>query len=308
MRRLGAVPDAAGEVEFRVWAPNASSVMLDDGRALEPEDEGCHHRRLVADDYRFVLDRGPALPDPCSRWQPEGLRGPSRVLDTRTFAWSVDPVTVPREALVLYELHVGAFSREGTFDGVVQRLPELAALGVTAIELMPVATFPGERGWGYDGVLTYAPHRAYGGPEGLARLVDAAHAHGLAVLLDVVYNHVGPGSELLAAYGPYFTDRHETFWGEAIDYSQRGVREWAIQNAELWVRDYRIDGLRLDATHAIFDETDPHVMLELAARVRAARPGALVIAEMEVGNLDPIERWATTRSGQTSSTTRCTCS
>ncbi len=291
MRRLGAVPDAAGEVEFRVWAPNASSVMLDDGRALEPEDEACHHRRLVADDYRFVLDRGPALPDPCSRWQPEGLRGPSRVLDTRTFAWSVDPVTVPREALVLYELHVGAFSREGTFDGVVQRLPELAALGVTAIELMPVATFPGERGWGYDGVLTYAPHRAYGGPEGLARLVDAAHAHGLAVLLDVVYNHVGPGSELLAAYGPYFTDRHETFWGEAIDYSQRGVREWAIQNAELWVRDYRIDGLRLDATHAIFDETDPHVMVELAARVRAARPGALVIAEMEVGNRDPIERW-----------------
>src|SRR5581483_5243550 len=124
VRRLGAVPDAAGEVEFRVWAPNASSVMLDDGRALEPEDEGCHHRRLVADDYRFVLDRGPALPDPCSRWQPEGLRGPSRVLDTRAFAWSADPVTVPREALVLYELHVGAFSREGTFDGVVQRLPE----------------------------------------------------------------------------------------------------------------------------------------------------------------------------------------
>src|SRR5581483_11834102 len=266
VRRLGAVPDAAGEVEFRVWAPNASSVMLDDGRALEPEDEGCHHRRLVADDYRCVLD-------------------------TRAFAWSADPVTVPREALVLYELHVGAFSREGTFDGVVQRLPELAALGVTAIELMPVATFPGERGWGYDGVLTYAPHRAYGGPEGLARLVDAAHAHGLAVLLDVVYNHVGPGSELLAAYGPYFTDRHETFGGEAIDYSQRGVREWAIQNAELWVRDYRIDGLRLDATHAIFDETDPHVMVELAARVRAARPGALVIAEMEVGNRDPIERW-----------------
>jgi maltooligosyltrehalose trehalohydrolase len=130
---------------------------------------------------------------------------------------------------------------------------------VTAIELMPVATFPGERGWGYDGALTYAPHRAYGGPHSLARLVDAAHANGLAVILDVVYNHVGPGSQL-AAFGPYFTDRYDTFWGDAIDYSHRGVREWAIQNAELWVRDYRIDGLRLDATHAIFDDSQPHIM------------------------------------------------
>src|SRR5205823_4767905 len=150
-------------------------------------------------------------------------------------------------------------------------------------ELMPVATFPGERGWGYDGVLTSAPHRAYGGPQALARLVDAAHARGLAVILDVVYNHVGPGSEL-ASFGPYFTDRFDTFWGDALDYSQRGVREWAIQNAELWVRDYRIDGLRLDATHAIFDESKPHIMVELAERVRAAHPGVLVIAEMAVGD------------------------
>jgi len=291
VRALGAVP-AAGEVEFRVWAPNAPRVSVA-GEPLEPEQDGFAARRVPfrpGDEYRYVLDANVAA-DPCSRWQPEGLRGPSRVLDAGAFAWSGEAVTVPLDELVVYELHVGTFSPEGTFDGVVPRLPELAALGVTAIELMPVATFAGERGWGYDGVLVYAPHCAYGGPDGLARLVDAAHAHGLAVLLDVVYNHVGPGSELLAAFGPYFTERHSTFWGDAIDYSQRGVREWAIQNAELWVRDYRIDGLRLDATHAIFDDGEPHVMAELAERVRAARPGALVIAETEVGNREPIERW-----------------
>jgi maltooligosyltrehalose trehalohydrolase len=212
------------------------------------------------------------------------------VLDTGAFRWDADAVAVPLEDLVVYELHVGTFTYEGTFDAVVPRLPELAALGVTAIELMPVATFPGERGWGYDGVLTYAPHRAYGGPYGLARLVDAAHANGLAVILDVVYNHVGPGSQL-AAFGPYFTDRYETFWGDAIDYSHRGVREWAIQNAELWVRDYRIDGLRLDATHAIFDESEPHIMTELATRVRAVHPGALVIAEAAIGDRRPLDEW-----------------
>jgi maltooligosyltrehalose trehalohydrolase len=212
------------------------------------------------------------------------------VFDTSAFTWDEGPVALPLEDLIVYELHVGTFTQDGTFDAVVPRLPELAALGVTAIELMPVATYPGERGWGYDGVLTYAPHRTYGGPYGLARLVDAAHANGLAVILDVVYNHVGPGAQL-DHFGPYFTDRYDTFWGEAIDYSHRGVREWAIQNAELWVRDYRIDGLRLDATHAIFDETEPHIMTELAARVRAAHPGARVIGEAAVGDRRPLEEW-----------------
>jgi maltooligosyltrehalose trehalohydrolase len=191
----------------------------------------------------------------------------------------------------MYELHIGAFTQEGTFETAAARMPELAELGITAVELMPVATFPGERGWGYDGVLTFAPHRAYGGPQGLARFVDAAHAAGLAVILDVVYNHIGPGSELVGAFGPYFTDRHGTFWGDAIDYSRPAVREWAIQNAEQWIRDYRIDGLRLDAVHAIFDESPEHVLAELAERVRAIRPGVLVISEMELGNRAPIERW-----------------
>jgi maltooligosyltrehalose trehalohydrolase len=284
-----------------VWAPNATGVTIR-GQTLAPEGDGVFAAQLgfsAGDEYRFELagvrplnsrhESGTA--DPCSRSQPGGLRGPSQVLDTAAFEWTAESVRVPLEELVIYELHVGAFTPEGTFDAVAPRLPALRELGVTAIELMPVATFPGERGWGYDGVLTFAPHRAYGGPEGLARLVDAAHAADLAVILDVVYNHVGPGSELLAAYGPYFTDRYDTFWGDAIDYSRRGVREWAIQNAEQWVRDYRIDGLRLDATHANYDETKPHKMVELARRVREAHPGALVISEMEVANRRPLDEW-----------------
>jgi maltooligosyltrehalose trehalohydrolase len=276
-----------------VWAPNAQRVEVD-GRALEPEGDGFHAARLEAaagDDYGFSLDGGPPLADPCSRWQPDGLRGLSRVLDTRSFEWSCDPVAVPLEELVIYELHVGTFTRGGTFDAAIPKLAGLAELGVTAVELMPVPTFPGERGWGYDGVLTFAPHRAYGGPQALARFVDAAHAAGLAVILDVVYNHVGPGSELLTAFGPYFTDAHDTFWGQAIDYSREGVREWALQNAELWVGDYRIDGLRLDATHAIVDESYPHVMKELAERVHALHPGALAIAETQLGEREPIREW-----------------
>jgi maltooligosyltrehalose trehalohydrolase len=183
-------------------------------------------------------------------------------------------------------LHIGTFTREGTFQAVIPHLRQLRELGVTAIELMPVATFPGARGWGYDGVYTSAPHPAYGGPDGLARLVDAAHREGLGVLLDVVYNHIGPGSEAIAAFGPYFTDRFETFWGTAIDYSHRGVREWAIQNALMWTNDYRIDGLRLDAVHSVHDDSPVHVLRELKERV----PG-LIISEMGYADFTPLEEW-----------------
>jgi maltooligosyltrehalose trehalohydrolase len=287
------VPVGPGQVEVRVWAPNAAHVEAG-GTLLAPEGDGFFAGRAElapGDDYWFSLDGGEPLPDPCSRWQPEGLRGPSRVLDTSAFEWKSHPVVVPLEELVIYELHVGTFTLAGTLDSAADRLPDLAELGVTAVEVMPVATFPGDRGWGYDGVLDFAPHRAYGGPGALARFVDSAHACRLAVILDVVYNHVGPGSELIAAFGPYFTDRYETFWGGAIDYSRRGVREWAIQNAEQWVRDYRIDGLRLDATHAIFDDSEPHVLRELADRVHAVHPGALVISEAAIGDRRPIEAW-----------------
>jgi maltooligosyltrehalose trehalohydrolase len=288
VRRLGAVPYEDGTTEVCVWAPSAGSVAVRSDEEIELERDGeCWVGRFSGDDYLLVMD-DEAWADPCSRWQPEGVRGPSRVLDTAAFEWNDDGWDgVALDELVIYELHVGTVSKEGTFDGVVPRLRGLRELGVTAIELMPVATFPGERGWGYDGLYTYAVHPVYGGPQGLARLVDAAHAEGLGVILDVVYNHVGPGNEALTAFGPYFTDRHETFWGDALDYAQRGVREWAIQNAEQWVRDFHVDGLRLDATHAIFDDSPLHVCAELKQRVG----DALVISEMEVGDWRPIEAW-----------------
>lgn len=294
---FGAVPVEPGTVELRAWAPNAGTVAVRLAGGDHPLTEAAdgvwegHVPASPGDDYRFVLDGAEAWPDPCSRWQPQGVGGPSRVLDTTAF--EIAPGTgLALEELVLYELHVGTFSREGTFDGVIPRLAGLRDLGVTAIELMPVATFPGNRGWGYDGLYTFAPHAAYGGPEGLARLVDAAHREGLGVVMDVVYNHLGPGNEALRAFGPYFTGRFgKTPWGDALDYSQRGVREWAIQNAELWVRDYGIDGLRIDAVHAVQDNGDPHVLVELAERVRALRPDALVISEMGPPDFRPLREW-----------------
>ena len=294
---LGAIPVEPGLAELRVWAPHARSVavrLASGDHALAEEEEGFWAAAAPAtagDDYRFVLDGDDVWPDPCSRWQPDGVRGPSRILDTGAFRITAGP-GVPLEELVLYELHVGTFSAAGTFDGVVPRFAALRELGVTAIELMPVATFPGSRGWGYDGLYTSAVHPVYGGSEGLARLVDAAHREGLGVVLDVVYNHLGPGNEALRAFGPYCTDRvAETPWGEVLDYSQAGVREWAIQNAELWVRDYRVDGLRLDSVPHVYDDSPRHVLAELADRVRAANPRALVISEVGPPDFRPLTDW-----------------
>jgi maltooligosyltrehalose trehalohydrolase len=254
-------------------------------QVLEPEGHGIYADVLEAapgDDYYVLLD-GKRRPDPCSRFQPRGIRGPSRVVDTGAFEWTAEPVGVAPADLVVYELHVGCFSGAGTFDGAIPYLAGLAELGVTAIEIMPVAAFPGERGWGYDGIYAYAPFAPYGGPEGMARLVDAAHVAGLAVILDCVYNHLGTsGVKAMTAFGPYFSDGHQTGWGKGINYDgERSdpVREWAIQNAEMWVRDYRIDGLRLDAVHAILDESPTHLVAELTARVHAIREDATVIAE-----------------------------
>jgi maltooligosyltrehalose trehalohydrolase len=292
---LGAVPRDAGLVEFRVWAPSAGHVtvrLAGGDHPLEPAADGTWAALVPAaagDDYRFVLDGGEALPDPCSRFQPDGVHGPSRVVATG-FGVAAGP-RLDLDTLVIYELHVGTFTEEGTFDAVVPHLTELRELGVTAIELMPVATFPGNRNWGYDGLYIHAPHPVYGGPDGLARLVGSAHGAGLGVVLDVVYNHIGPGSEAIGAFGPYFTDRYDTFWGDAIDYSQPGVREWAIQNAELWIRDYGADGLRLDAVHAIHDDSERHVLRELADRVRAISPQALVISETAIGDDRPLQAW-----------------
>jgi maltooligosyltrehalose trehalohydrolase len=287
--RLGAIPTGDGAFELTVWAPKAGSLGVlaaDSVHPLERGDDGVFTGTFPGGEYLLVLDGADMWPDPCSRFQPYGVRGASATVDPGGFEWS-DWGGVTLDELVLYELHVGTFTEEGTFDAAISRLPALAELGVTAIEVMPIATFPGERGWGYDGLYTYAPHPQYGGPHGFARLVDAAHAHGLGVFLDVVYNHVGPGNEALTAFAPYFSPKHKTFWGDAIDYGERWVREWALQNAEQWVRDYHVDGLRLDAVHAIFDDSPTHICKELKERVG----DALVISEMEIDDWRPIDEW-----------------
>ena len=294
-RPLGTTVLGDGRVRFRVWAPkpDAVAVRLRAGDvALRDVGYGVWEgeaQAAVGEDYWLVAD-GRRYPDPCSRWQPKGLRGPSRIVDPSAFAWTDaawDGVAL--RDLVIYELHVGTFTQDGTFDAAIEHLPALAELGVTAIELMPVAEFPGRHGWGYDGVYLWSAFSAYGGPEGLARLVDAAHAAGLAVILDVVYNHVGAsGERALRALGPFFTDRYSTFWGEALNYDGEdsgGVLEWVLQNAEMWVRDLHVDGLRLDAIHAIFDGSATPLLAELGERVHRADPRALVIAES--GRNDP---------------------
>lgn len=292
-RPHGATPAGDGRTTFRAWAPRAERVELEvDGRTVALTDEGYGVHAATVDaphgtDYRFVLD-GQPLPDPSSRWQPDGIRGTSRVVDPGAFSWTDDGWKgVDRAASVLYELHVGTFTPEGTFDAATPHLQGLADLGVTAIEIMPVAEFPGVRGWGYDGVFLSAAQSSYGGPEGLARLVDAAHAAGLGVLLDVVYNHLGAsGVQAIEAFGPYLTDKHDTFWGKAVNYDDEDcdpVREWVLQSAEGWIRDFHLDGLRLDAIHAIYDASARPVVGEISARVHAAGAAAgrttMVVAE-----------------------------
>ncbi len=285
-RRLGARVLGDGRTEFRVWAPRADHVELElRGERVGLADAGLGVYEAIApagngDEYRFVLD-GTPLPDPSSRWQPAGLRGPSRVLELPPVS---DGLRAPAlRDLVLYELHIGTFSPEGTFAGAIPYLDELARLGVTAIEIMPVAEFPGARGWGYDGVYISAAQSSYGGPHELAALVAAAHAAGLLVILDVVYNHVGAsGVTALETFGPYFTERYDTPWGRAINYDDGDsdpVREWVLQSAVGWVAEFGIDGLRLDAIHAIYDSGADPIVAALARRVHAVRDDALVIAE-----------------------------
>jgi maltooligosyltrehalose trehalohydrolase len=298
---LGARPVDAERAEFRVWAPHAetASVKLR-GREEPLADagfgiwEGVLEARAGAD-YSFVLDGGRPLPDPATRWQPNGLRGASRVYATETPAPLSDPPSL--EHLVIYELHVGTFSEEGTFEAAIPHLAELARIGVTAIEIMPVAEFPGARGWGYDGVYISSAQSSYGGPAGFQRLIDAAHTRGLAVILDVVYNHVGAsGVKALDEYGPYFTGKYDTPWGKAMNYDDElcdPVREWVLQSAEGWVRDFGVDGLRLDAIHAIYDSSAEHIVQAVARRVHAANPAALVIAESGLNDphvMRPVDR------------------
>ncbi len=263
---------------LEVWAPKADRIELLTGKsklAMLPFESGWWKAKeslVHGQDYWFLLDGKGPFPDPRSPWQPKGINGPSRWLDHHRFAWSDEKWQPgPLSSSLIYELHVGTFTREGTFKAVTRRLDHLLDLGVTHIELMPVAEFSGERGWGYDSVELYAPHHGYGQPEELKELVNICHSKGIALILDVVYNHLGPAGNYLALFGPYFTDRYQTPWGDAVNFDgpdSDQVRRFFIDNALMWLRDYHFDGLRIDAVHAILDTSAIHFLEQLADEVK----------------------------------------
>lgn len=277
---IGATP-VTGGVHFRVWSPLADSVEVI--RCARGEEASCPLSRVgeyfqgtipgmgPGDCYWYLLDGTLRRPDPASRCQPGGVHGPSQVVAPDSFAWADGQWRgVALEELITYELHVGTFTPEGTFGAAVERLDYLQELGITALELMPVAEFPGSRNWGYDGVFPFAPHHAYGGPDGLKSLVDACHRRGLAVILDVVYNHLGPEGNYLHAFAPYFTDHYRTPWGDAVNFDgpgSDGVRHYVIGNALHWISEYHLDGLRLDAIHGIYDSSAGHILRDITRAV-----------------------------------------
>jgi maltooligosyltrehalose trehalohydrolase len=273
-----------GGVRFRLWAPNQTkvSLVLNEGSRvpMTRAEDGWHELTSptckAGTLYRFVLEDGLAVPDPASRFQPADVHGPSEVIDPAGYAWDDDSWRGrPWEECIVYELHIGAFTQQGTFRSAIERLDYLAELGITAIEIMPVADFPGDRNWGYDGVLIFAPDSSYGRPDDLKALVDAAHARNIMVFLDVVYNHFGPDGNYLPTYSPIFTEHHKTPWGAAVNYDADGsrqVRQFVLENAAYWIEEFHFDGLRLDAVHAIKDDSDIHILEEIASRVRGAAP------------------------------------
>jgi maltooligosyltrehalose trehalohydrolase len=292
----GAEVSASG-VHYRVWAPKAAAMSIEilsaNGRPLRsvplsPADRGYFHGLdslgAAGDRYKFRLDNGESLPDPASRWQPEGVHGPSMVVDPRSFQWSDGGwQRPPFRDLVIYELHVGAFTKKGTFRAAIEKLEHIRDFGANAIELMPIGDFGGGRNWGYDGVYLFAPSRAYGSPRDLRALVDAAHRTGLTVILDVVYNHFGPDGNYLHAYiGNYLDEAEKTPWGGAIRYAHpdfKPLRDLVVSNPGYWMREFHIDGFRFDATHEIFDDSPHHILQELTASIHT--PGGFAIAEDE---------------------------
>lgn len=300
---MGATP-LAGGVRFRVWAPLAESVAVircGEEASYLLSRAGEYFQGTIAgmgpgDRYWYLLNGTLRRPDPASRSQPDGVHGPSRVVDAASFCWTDGQWRgVALEALITYELHVGTFTPEGTFTAAIRRLDYLVELGVTAVELMPVAEFPGTRNWGYDGVFPFAPHHAYGGANGLKALVDACHRRGLAVILDVVYNHLGPEGNYLHPFAPYFTGRYRTPWGDAINFDgpdSNGVRHYVIANALHWVSEYHVDGLRLDAIHGIYDFSARHILLDISQAVdslaRQQGRKVHVIAESDLNDVRTI--------------------
>jgi maltooligosyltrehalose trehalohydrolase len=308
---IGATRLSSGAWQFHVWAPNVGELSL---HILGPKEHMIPMERselgycdAIVENaganirYLYRLDGTRELPDPASRFQPDGVHAPSQTVDVAAFHWTDNNWKgIGLDRTIFYELHVGTFTPEGTFDAAIHRLDELAALGVTTIELMPIAQFPGGRNWGYDGVYPFAPQNTYGGPAGLQCFVDAAHARGLSVALDVVYNHLGPEGNYSAAFGPYFTERYRTPWGMAVNYDDAGsdqVRRHFISNALYWLEAYHIDALRLDAIHGIFDFSALHILAELKSEVislaeRLGRPLHL-IAESDLNDarvLHPADR------------------
>jgi maltooligosyltrehalose trehalohydrolase len=296
-----------GGVRFRVWAPKVSSVSLILKGKKEPiqmNAEGKGYFSIFIQGfesgtrYWYLLNEDRPRPDPISRSQPEGVHGPSEVVDPRQFKWKdQDWKGIPLKEMIFYEIHTGTFTKEGTFEAIIPFIDYLKNdLGITALELMPVGQFPGERNWGYDGVYLYAPQNSYGGPMGLKHLINACHRKGLAVILDVVYNHLGPEGNYLGDYGPYFTDRYKTPWGSAINFDgpeSDEVRQFIIDNALYWVTEYHIDGLRLDAVHGIFDFSARHILFDIREAVhqkakRLARH-IVVIAESDLNDVRVVD-------------------
>ena len=286
--------------QFRVWAPKAQTVEVKFGdarTALEQTHGGWWQVAILSagpgTDYGYIVDgEEPAVPDPRSLWQPEGIHKASRVYDHSAFGWSDGGWRAPVfPSAVVYELHIGTFTSEGTFDAAIAKLDWLKELGITHVEVLPVVAFPGHRGWGYDGVDLFAVYEPYGGPEGLKRLVDAAHGKGLAMILDVVYNHFGPDGNYTGKFAPYLTSLHTTPWGDAVNFEDAGsheVRRFFIDNALMWLRDYHFDGLRLDAVTAYMDRSATNFMEELAREIREleAETGRnlVVIAESDLND------------------------
>src|SRR5580704_3067107 len=299
----GATPLPGGGVQFRVWAPHVRTLAVNmDGAIFPMAREGEDFQVLApraqpGQTYTLVLDDAKERPDPVSRSQPQGVHGRSEIIDPEAFAWSdQDWKGLALDEYIIYEVHTGTVTLEGTFEGVLGKIPYLKDLGITAIELMPVAEFPGCRNWGYDGVDLFAPHSCYGGPDGLKKLVNACHEAGLAVVLDVVYNHLGPEGNYLAEFGPYFTDHYRTPWGQAINFDgpgSDGVRQFIIDNALFWLTEYHVDALRLDAIHGIYDLGARHILAELAERFhqQAAELGlrAWLIVESDLNDVRVVQ-------------------
>jgi maltooligosyltrehalose trehalohydrolase len=308
---FGALPQADGSTRFRVWAPKAKSLAV---KIFGQEERTISLERTEQDvfeavaletgagaDYKFIIDDERERPDPVSRWQAQGVHGPSRIVDPNEFSWTdAEWKGLPLKELIIYELHVGTFTAEGSFQSVTEKLAHLKALGITAIEIMPVAEFPGGRNWGYDGAHLYAPQSTYGGPFGLKTLVDACHREGLAVILDVVYNHLGPEGNYLGEYAHIFSKHYRTPWGDALNFDSAhsdGVRRYFIENALYWLTEYHVDGLRLDAIHRIMDKSPRHILSEIAEEFsrQAERLGrmAWTIAESDLNDvriIKPLEQ------------------